>query len=108
MAVRHSLLYQQSERVTDYMGDKIVFESKRNNNIYHVLSDRIIVCSGSDEREIPLPVDPKSFMYYLEYLYMFYEGDKLFVVVATRDSYDARFELDEDILDLKGHPIQTY
>ena len=71
------------------MGDKIVFESKRNNNAYHILSDRIVVYSGSDEREIPLPVDPTSFMLHLEYLYMFYEGDKLFVVVATRDSYDA-------------------
>ena len=100
--------YNQSERVKDFMGDKNVFESKRNNNVYHILSDRIVVYSGSDEREIPLPVDPTTFMYYLEFSYMFYAGDKLFVVVVTRGSYDARFELDEDNLNLKGPPIPTY
>ena len=30
---------------------------------------------------------------------------RLFVVVATRGSYDARFELDEYNLELKGDPI---
>ena len=52
-----------------------------------------------------MPADPATFMYYLEFLYAFYEGDKLFVVVATRGSYDARFELDEYNLELKGDPI---
>ena len=88
--------------------NKMVLESRKNNNVYHVLSDRIVVHSGSDEKEIQLPVDPSTFMYYLEFLYVFYEGDKLFAVVATRGSHDARFELDEDCLELKGSPITTY
>lgn len=84
---------------------KMVLRSKKNDNVYHVLSDKIVVQSGSDKKEIPLPADPATFMYYLELLYAFYEGDKLFVVVATRGSYDARFELDEYNLELKGDHI---
>ncbi len=34
--------------------------------------------------------------------------DKLFAVVATRGSHDARFELDEESLELKGSPITSY
>lgn len=83
----------------------MVLRSKKNDNVYHVLSDKIVVQSGSDKKEIPLPADPATFMYYLGFLYAFYEGDKLFVVVATRGSYDARFELDEYNLELKGDPI---
>ena len=37
-----------------------------------------------------------------------WNGDKLFAVVATRGSHDARFELDEDSLELKGSPITSY
>ena len=89
------------------MENKMVLESRKNDNVYHVLNDRIVARSGSYEKEIPLPVDPTSFMYYLEFLYLFYEGEKLFAVVATRGSHDARFELDEDNLELKGSPIPT-
>lgn len=85
-----------------------MFESKKNSNVYHIYGDRLVVHSGSDKKGITLPVDQKSFMYYLEFDHMYYEGEKLFVVVATRGSYDVRFEVDEDSLELIGPPIQTY
>ena len=85
-----------------------IFESKRNDNVYHICKDKLVVKSGACEKEIPLPADSKTLMYYLEFEYLFYEGEKLFVVVATRDSYDARFEIDEDNMKLKGPPISTY
>ena len=85
-----------------------IFESKRNDNVYHIYKDKLVVRSRTCEKEIPLPVDPTTYKYYLEFDYMFYEGEKLYVAVATRDSYDARFEIDEDNMKLIGPPISTY
>ena len=90
------------------MESRKVFKSQKNDNVYHIESDRLVVSSASGDKEIPLPVDPTSYMNYLGFLYMFYEAEKLFVVVATRDPYDVRFELDEDKLELKGPPVPTY
>ena len=84
------------------------FRSNVNKNVYRIFSNKIVAYSDSGEKEIPLPVDPASFMYYLEFQYAIYENGKLFVVVATRGSYDARFELDEDTLELKWPPVSTY
>ena len=89
------------------MDDKIVFKSKKNNNVYHIYDDKIVVQTPHGEKEIPLPVDPMSFKYYTDFLYMFYDGDKLFVVLATRSYSDVRFEVDEDMLELIGKPIPT-
>ena len=89
------------------MTDSNVFKSRKNNNVYHVYDDRIVVHSSSVTKEIPLPVDPDRFMYYLQFDYMFYEGEKLFAVVRTMGLYDKRFEVDEETLELIGPPIST-
>jgi len=89
------------------MDSKSFLKSKKNNNVYHLFDDKIVVQTSHGEKEIPLPVDPTSFKYYTDFYYMFYEGDKLFAVVQTRSFSDMRFEVDEDTLELKGKPIPT-
>ena len=86
------------------MDDRTVFKSKKNGNVYHIYDDKIVVQTSHGEKEIPLPVDPMRFKYYIDFYCMFYEGDKLFVVVTGRTA-DVRFEVDEDTLELKGNPI---
>jgi len=84
-----------------------LLKSRMNNNVYRVYDDRIVVHSSSVAKEILLPVDPDRFMYYLRFDYMFYEGEKLIAVVHTMGSYDKRFEVDEETLELIGPPIST-
>ena len=86
------------------MDDRTVFKSKKNGNVYHIYDDKIVVQTSHGEKEIPLPVDPMRFKYYIDFYYMFYEGDKLFAVVQTRSFSDMRFEVDEDTLELIGEP----
>ena len=86
------------------MDDRTVFKSKKNGNVYYIYDDKIVVQTSHGEKEIPLPVDPMSFKYYVSFYFMFYEDEKLFVVVTGRTA-DVRFEVDEDTLELKGNPI---
>lgn len=90
-------------RQSDMENDKI-FKSKKNANVYHLYDDKIVVQTPHGEKEIPLPVDPMRFKYYVSFYFMFYEDEKLFVVVIGRTA-DVRFEVDEDTLELKGNPI---
>lgn len=90
------------------MKGELIYKSKKNVNSYHLYSDKIVVYTSSGKKEIPLPVDPMTFMYYLSFEYMYYDQDTLFVVLGTRGPYDQRFAVDEDSLELKGPPIPTY
>lgn len=89
------------------MENENIYKSKKNANVYHIFDEKIVVKTSHGDKEIPLPVDPMSFKYYVSFYYMFYEGDKFFAVVQTRSFSDMRFEVDEDKLELVGEPIPT-
>jgi len=86
------------------MENENIYKSKKNANVYHIFDEKIVVKTSHGDKEIPLPVDPMSFKYYVSFYFMFYEDEKLFVVVIGRTA-DVRFEVDEDTLELKGNPI---
>ena len=86
------------------MENENIYKSKKNANVYHIFDEKIVVKTPRGDKEIPLPVDPMSFKYYVSFYFMFYEDEKLFVVVIGRTA-DVRFEVDEDTLELKGNPI---
>ena len=52
--------------------------------------------------EIPLPFD------YLTFYDLYHINNKFYAIVVTGDSYDVRFELDEEKCELKGKAIITY
>ena len=80
----------------------ITVKSRKNNNVYHMFKDRIEVVYGSGMTEIPLPFD------YLTFYDLYYINNKFYAIVVTGDSYDVRFELDEEKCELKGKAIITY
>ena len=88
------------------MENENIFKSKKNANVYHIFDDKIVVKTSNGVKEIPLPVDPMRFKYYVRFWYMFYDGETLFAAVEGRTS-DVRFEVDEDKLELVGEPIPT-
>ena len=80
----------------------ITVKSRKNNNVYHMFKDRIEVVYGSGMTEIPLPFD------YLAFYDLYYINNKFYAIVVTGDSYDVRFELDEEKCELTGKAITTY
>ena len=84
------------------------FVSKKNDNVYHIYDDKIEVITKSGTKRIPLPVDPDNAFYYLSFYDAYYINNKLYAIITTRDSYDVRLEIDEDVCELTGSPIQTY
>jgi hypothetical protein len=82
--------------------------SSKNDNIYHIFEEKIEVITKSETRIIELPVDQDNPYYYQCFYDAYYINDKLYAIVAVRDQYDVRFEIDENSLKLKGSPIPTY
>lgn len=74
--------------------------SHKNDNRYVLYEDRIEVISRSRTVTLPLPVDKDRYMNYICFTGIFYSGDKLYVTVATRESYDLKFIMDEDIIEI--------
>ncbi len=74
--------------------------SQKNDNRYVLYEDRIEVVSRSRTVTLPLPVDKDRYMNYLCFTGIFYIGDKLYATVATRESYDLKFVIDEDSIEL--------
>lgn len=77
--------------------ETIVVKSKKNNYTY-MMHENIIVASGDDkEYTIELPHKDNILCFYD----MYYVNNDLIVIIAARGSYDIRYELDEQGLNLK-------
>ena len=77
--------------------EAIIVKSKKNNYTY-MMHENIIVASGEDkEYTIELPHKDNILCFYD----MYYDNNDLIVIIATRGSYDIRYELDEQGLNLK-------
>ncbi len=74
-------------------------ESKKNNNLYEIMEDRIRVKDSSGTKEVFLPEDSQ---YSLCFYDIFYMGEKLYVIVARRVGFDVKYEIDEDELILRN------
>ena len=75
----------------------IVLKSKKNNYTY-MMYQNIIVAIGEDkEYTIELPHKDNILCFYD----MYYVNNNLIVIIAARGSYDIRYELDEQDLNLK-------
>ena len=77
--------------------ETIVVKSKKNNYTY-MMHEKIIVASGEDkEYTIELPHKDNILCFYD----MYYVNNDLIVIIAARGSYDLRYKLDEQSLNLK-------
>ena len=77
--------------------------SKKNDNIYILYKDRIVVQTVNGTKELTLPSDD-----YVCFYSIYYIQDKLFAILITGGRYDMRLEIDEDTLAFTGSPIPTY
>ena len=90
------------------MENVLNIKSRKNDNVYHVFDEKIVVTIGAKTKDIALPFDSSKPCYYERFSDVYYINDKLYAIVLVRDSYDVRFEIDEEELVLKGRPIPTY
>ena len=79
--------------------------SIKNDNIYTLYEDKIVVQSGKVTKEILLPSDRSV---YRCFDLIYYIQNKLFAIMITNGNYDMRIEIDEDEMDFSGSPIPTY
>ena len=79
--------------------------SIKNDNIYTLYEDKIVVYSGKVTKEILLPSDRSV---YRSFDSIYYIQNKLFAILITNGNYDMRIEIDEDEIDFSGSPIPTY
>lgn len=79
--------------------------SIKNDNIYNLYEDKIVVQSGKVTKEILLPSDRSV---YRSFDSIYYIQNKLFAILITNGNYDMRIEIDEDEIDFSGSPIPTY
>lgn len=74
---------------------EIVVKSKFNLNSYYLLNDKIVVCKNDDiYSTVNLP-NVNSIICFYD---MYYAGDGLRIIMATRNNYDLVAILDEDDL----------
>lgn len=74
----------------------IVLNSRYKNIQYHMRSDKIIIQKDKGQSCINLPKADEGVCFYD----MYYVGEYIQVIVATRRAYDIRYTLDEDKLEL--------
>ena len=65
--------------------------SKYKDIQYYMYSDKILIKNGNSESYIELPQVDKAICFYD----MYYVKECLYVIVATRGTYDIRYILDE-------------
>ena len=51
------------------MENENIYKSKKNANVYHIFDEKIVVKTPHGDKEIPLPVDPMSFKYYVSFFH---------------------------------------
>ena len=90
------------------MENVLNIKSRKNDNVYHVFDEKIVVTIDVKTKDIALPFDSSKPCYYERFSDVYYINDRLYAIVIVRDSYDVRFEIDEEELVLKGRPIPTY
>lgn len=73
----------------------IVLNSRYKNIQYHMYSDKIIIQEDEGQSCINLP-KADEVVYFCD---IYYVGECIQVIVATRRAYDIRYTLDEDKLD---------
>lgn len=78
------------------MKTDIIIDSKYKNIQYHMYNDKIIIQENEKQSVIHLPQGDEVGCFYD----MYYAGEYIQVVVATRRAYDIRYTLDEDALEL--------
>ncbi len=84
-------------------------KSIKNNNVYNLYEDKILVQTETKEKELCMPAVPAGQSGFVCFYDIYYIQNKLFAVLITTGSgYDMRIEIDEDTLDYAGTPIPTY
>ena len=83
--------------------------SLKNDNIYTVYEDKIVVQTGARITEIRLPGVPEGQSSFVRFDTIYYMQSKLWAILITSGGgYDMRIEIDEDKLEFVGKPIPTY
>ncbi len=84
-------------------------KSIKNNNVYNLYEDKILVQTETKEKELCMPAVPAGQSGFVCFYDIYYIQNKLFAVLITTGSgYDMRIEIDEENLSFKGSPAPTY
>ena len=85
---------------------KTTLSSIKNDNVYNLYEDKIIVQTGKKIKELPMPAGQPGFICFHD---IYYIQDRLFAILITEGSgYDMRIEIDEEKTDFTGPLIPTY
>ena len=84
-------------------------KSIKNNNVYNLYEERIVVRTETKEKELRMPTVPAGQSGFVCFYDIYYIQNRLFAVLITTGSgYDMRIEIDEDTLDYVGGTIPVY
>ena len=80
-------------------------KSRKNDNVYNLYTDKIVVQTKTGVKEIFLPADIADCWCFYD---IYYIQDKLFAILVKNGNYDLRIAIDEDEHEFSGSPIPTY
>ena len=80
-------------------------KSNKNDNVYTLYTDKIVVKTKTGTKEILLPKDQGVRWCFYD---IYYIQNKLFAILVSNGNRDMRIEIDEDELEFTGFPITTY
>ncbi|MEE3472177.1 MAG: hypothetical protein VZR24_16095 [Butyrivibrio hungatei] len=90
------------------MEPKLTLNSIKNENIYNLYEDKIVVQNGTMNKELCLPIEYAGQSNYVCFSDIYYIQNKLYAILITNGFYDMRVEIDEDNITFTGSPIPTY
>jgi hypothetical protein len=96
--------------VSKRMESKVLrtLRSNKNNNVYNLYKERIVVQNGTNVKELHMPAVPAGQSGFECFYDIYYIQNKLFAVLITGSGFDMRIEIDEETLDYAGAPITNY
>ena len=84
-------------------------KSTKNDNVYSMYENKILVQTGTRTKELSMPAAPAGQIGFVCFYDIYYIQNKLFAILITGGSgYDMRIEIDEENLSFKGLPVPTY
>ncbi len=84
-------------------------ESIKNDNIYSLYENKILVQTKTRTKELSMPAAPAGQIGFVCFYDIYYIQNKLFAILITGGSgYNMRIEIDEENLSFIGSPVPTY
>ncbi len=88
---------------------KRTLKSIKNEHIYSLYENKILVQTGTRTKELSMPAAPAGQTDFVCFCDIYYIQNRLFAILITDGSgYDMRIEIDEENLGFIGSPVPTY